>query len=130
MKSQPSPKKPEPRKWLSMLGLAAFVLALCGMPVLAYFTWSNPWILLFLTFFYIVTAFVLQSRVISCVLAGVFLGLFLDPVVNSGGPVSQIWETVKCLLFGLFVGAAIGFLWDYGPLPDEEPIRTKPKPHR
>lgn len=127
MKPRPDAKRSNSQKWLSILGMVAFVLALCGMPVLAYFTWSNPWILLFVTFFFVVTAIVLQSRVISCTLAGIFLGMLFDPVVNSPDPV---WHTVKCLAFGLFVGAAIGFLWDHGELPDEEPARIKPKPHR
>lgn len=95
------------------LGVGVFVAVLAGLPVLAYFQVDQPWIIMGLTFFYIVTAFVLQSRLVSATLGGVFLGFLSAPQLYGNIRIEQLWESIAWQLMGVLIGLVFGVVWDY-----------------
>jgi uncharacterized membrane protein YccC len=106
-------KPPTPRRTtLQKLGLGVFLVVLAGLPVMAYFTSDHPWILMVLAFFYIVTAFVLQSRLIACVLMGIGLSLLFDSGVQQSEPLMRLWILIWQLAVGVLVGILAGLIWE------------------
>ena len=50
-----------------------------------------------------------------CLLAGVILGVWLDPLVKGGTVDSQIYETINNLLIGAAIGLTVGIMMDSAP---------------
>jgi hypothetical protein len=124
------PPSPPRRNYLRILGLGVFILVFACLPILAYFAHDRPWILLVLSFFYIVVAFVLQSRLIVCVLAGIGLGLIFDSGIASDDPWRRVMQYIAQLAIGVVVGIIAGLIWERAALEVDEPVHPRPKKRR
>lgn len=128
MKSKRPEKSPDPLTWKSILSFGMFGLVLCCLPVLAYFTFDHPWILMVLSFFYIVTAFVLRSRLIVSTLIGIFVGLVFG--ASNTPRDSNVPSWIGGLVVGVLIGILAGLAWDRVDADEDEPEPRKPKRRR
>jgi hypothetical protein len=124
------PPAPPRRTYREILGLGVFGLVLASLPMLAYFTYDHPWILMVLSFFYIVVAFVMRSRLIICTLIGILLGLIFDSGVKDAAPETRLWIFVGQLTLGVLVGILAGLVWERTEIETDEPVRAPSKKRR
>lgn len=115
---------PQP-SWNRRLGSVVFLIILAALPVVAYFWYDPPFVLVGLAIFYLVSAWVLKSRAIWGTLIGIALGgvFYHGDMVRDASSEARILTTLSGQFFGGLIGFGIGWLWDQGT---KVPVRNNP----
>lgn len=101
---------------------------LVSLPVLVFLDLQQPLVLLTLAAFYVLAAFLLRSRLILCMLAGLVFGLLAIDTKSSHQSVHyQVWQPIWSIGAGVLIGLAVGFIWDRGATMPERSEPTKKK---